>query len=164
MAKTNLDQAISDKATPVLVVALIAGSSFLLGSHIQHKNETLVSETNQAVTTEATAPTNDAISSIEASLNQPLESSPPSSPTAATSTSTKVSNSSTTAAVPKGKVNINTGSQADLERLTGIGATKARAIIDYRNANGPFLRIDDLDKVKGIGPATVEKLRDEATV
>ncbi|WP_320821531.1 ComEA family DNA-binding protein [Reinekea sp.] len=57
-------------------------------------------------------------------------------------------------------VNINTASaekMADL--LTGIGLMKAQAIIAYRDANGPFLSVEDLLLVTGIGTATLEKNR-----
>ncbi len=55
-------------------------------------------------------------------------------------------------------VNINTA-PADMlvEMLQGIGPAKAKAIVDYRKANGPFKTVDDLAKVKGIGNSTVTK-------
>lgn len=60
---------------------------------------------------------------------------------------------------PAGKVDINSADAAELERLPGIGSYLAAQIIAYRQAHGPFARIEDLDKVSGIGPATVERLR-----
>jgi competence protein ComEA len=51
-----------------------------------------------------------------------------------------------------------------LDSLSGIGPTKAQAIIDYRNQNGPFRTIDDLLNVTGIGPKTLETIRDQITV
>lgn len=57
-------------------------------------------------------------------------------------------------------VDINSATAAELSKsLVGIGAGKAKAIIDYREKNGPFKSADDLNKVKGIGKATVEKNR-----
>jgi competence protein ComEA len=56
-------------------------------------------------------------------------------------------------------ININTASQADLEALPGIGVTRAKDIIAYRETNGPFLTIDEIQKVSGIGPATYERLQ-----
>jgi competence protein ComEA len=61
-------------------------------------------------------------------------------------------------------VNINTASQVELEALHGIGPAKAKAIIDYRKKKGPFKTPGDLEKVKGIGPATMKRLRPEITV
>jgi len=57
-------------------------------------------------------------------------------------------------------VNINTASQAELETLPGIGPVMAGKIIAYREANGPFARIEDIEDVPGIGPATFDGLRD----
>ncbi|RMF49735.1 MAG: ComEA family DNA-binding protein [Anaerolineae bacterium] len=61
-------------------------------------------------------------------------------------------------------VNINTASQAELESLPGIGPSLAQRIIAYRQENGPFAAIEDIQKVSGIGPATFERLRDLITV
>lgn len=61
-------------------------------------------------------------------------------------------------------IDLNTAGQADLERLPGIGATRARDIIRERQENGPFRSVDELERVKGIGPATVEALRPYITV
>lgn len=57
-------------------------------------------------------------------------------------------------------VNINTADQKTLETLPRIGATKAQAIIDYRNDHGDFKAIEELGKVKGIGPKTLEQLKE----
>ncbi len=63
------------------------------------------------------------------------------------------------------QVNLNTADVATLEsELVGIGQTKAQAIVDHRNANGPFASVDELLEVKGIGPATLEKNRDRLSV
>ena len=61
-------------------------------------------------------------------------------------------------------VNINTASLEELDGLPGIGPTTAQKIIDYRNENGPFTRIEDIVNVSGIGPATYEELKDLITV
>ena len=56
------------------------------------------------------------------------------------------------------QVNINTADAATLDRLLdGIGPSKAQAIVAYRKANGAFRSPADLVKVKGIGPATVQR-------
>ena len=62
------------------------------------------------------------------------------------------------------KININKAGMDELLSLPYIGEVKAKAIIDYRLANGPFNTIEELLNVKGIGPKTLERLRDFATV
>ena len=62
------------------------------------------------------------------------------------------------------KINLNTATASQLETLDGIGPKLAQRIIDDREANGPFASVDDLDRVSGIGPATVENLCDFVTV
>jgi competence protein ComEA len=61
-------------------------------------------------------------------------------------------------------VNINSASAAELEALPGIGPAFAQRIVDYRAEHGPFVMIDDLMEVKGIGPATFAKLEGLITV
>jgi competence protein ComEA len=52
-------------------------------------------------------------------------------------------------------INVNTATLEELDRLPGIGETRAREII----ANRPYVSVDDLERVPGIGPATIEDLR-----
>jgi competence protein ComEA len=61
-------------------------------------------------------------------------------------------------------VNLNTATQSELEAVKGLGPAKARAIIEYRETNGNFKTLDDLDNVKGFGKSSVEKLKEELTV
>ncbi|PZN74628.1 MAG: hypothetical protein DM484_20815 [Candidatus Methylumidiphilus alinenensis] len=61
-------------------------------------------------------------------------------------------------------VDLNSATAAELDALKGVGAAKAKAIIDYRDKNGPFKSVDELAKVKGFGAKTVDKLRPELTV
>ncbi|MFZ2096285.1 MAG: helix-hairpin-helix domain-containing protein [Anaerolineales bacterium] len=61
-------------------------------------------------------------------------------------------------------VNINKATIEELDTLPEIGPKTAQAIIDYRNANGPFSSIEDILDVKGIGPVTFEKIKDLITV
>ncbi len=63
------------------------------------------------------------------------------------------------AAETTGPLDINTADAAALERLPGIGPVKAAAIVEYREAHGPFRNVEDLAAVRGIGPATVARLR-----
>ena len=62
------------------------------------------------------------------------------------------------------QVNINSATRDQLDGLKGIGPAKAQAILDYRNAHGPFKSVDDLKNVKGIGAKRFEKLKGEFTV
>lgn len=59
-----------------------------------------------------------------------------------------------------GLVNINSARLAALQTLPGIGETKAQAIIDHREQQGPFTSIEQLTGVPGIGTATLEQLRE----
>jgi competence protein ComEA len=61
-------------------------------------------------------------------------------------------------------VNINTADLQELDSLPGIGPTTAQKIIDYRDANGPFAVIEDIQNVSGIGPVTFENIKDLITV
>lgn len=63
-----------------------------------------------------------------------------------------------------GLININTASATEFETLSGIGEVLAGAIVDYRTENGPFASVDDLENVSGIGPATLEEIRDQVTI
>ena len=59
------------------------------------------------------------------------------------------------------QVDINTADARTLaQSLDGIGLSKAEEIVAYRNAHGPFESLDDLAKVKGIGPRIIEANRD----
>ena len=64
------------------------------------------------------------------------------------------------AAPAQGKINVNSASAAELEELPGIGEVRAGAIVAYREANGPFASIDAVMDVTGIGPATLEAIRE----
>ncbi len=61
-------------------------------------------------------------------------------------------------------VNVNTATQEQLESLNGIGPAKAKAIIDYRQKNGGFKTLEDLDKVPGIGEGILGKIKSDITL
>lgn len=63
-----------------------------------------------------------------------------------------------------GKVNINTASVEELMTLSGIGETRAKDIIAYRNAHGAFSLPEDLKNVSGIGDSTYNKIADAIIV
>lgn len=63
-----------------------------------------------------------------------------------------------------GKVNINTAESAELQTIPGIGPSKAARIIEYRQSNGNFSSIEDIQNVSGIGSKTFESIKDYITV
>ena len=62
------------------------------------------------------------------------------------------------------KININTADVALLQGLPSIGPTRAQAIVDYRTAHGSFTKVEDLDEVPGIGPATIALIRSRVQI
>ncbi|WP_281828454.1 MULTISPECIES: ComEA family DNA-binding protein [Lactobacillus] len=62
------------------------------------------------------------------------------------------------------KININTASAADLQKLNGIGEKRAEQIIAYREQNGDFKKIEDLMQVSGIGEKTFAALKDQLAI
>ena len=63
-----------------------------------------------------------------------------------------------------GTVNINTASATDLQALPGIGAKTAERIVEYRQKNGPFKKVEDLMNVRGIGEKNFLKLKPQLTI
>lgn len=61
-------------------------------------------------------------------------------------------------------VNINSAQLADFKNVKGVGPKKAQKIIDYREKNGDYQKIEDLQKVGGFGTKTIESLKDQLTV
>ncbi|CEG27938.1 helix-hairpin-helix domain-containing protein [Bacillus sp. B-jedd] len=62
------------------------------------------------------------------------------------------------------KININKADASELQNIPGIGPSKAAAIIDYREKNGPFKEPEQLMEISGIGEKTFEKMKDAVTV
>ncbi|NHB56457.1 ComEA family DNA-binding protein [Acinetobacter shaoyimingii] len=74
-------------------------------------------------------------------------------------TSTSASNASLS-----GKIRLNSASVSELQQLSGVGLKKAQDIIEYRQQNGNFKSVEDLQNVKGIGPKLVEKNKDRLSL
>jgi comEA protein len=84
-----------------------------------------------------------------------------------TSSTSKKSSSSSSASsklAPGEMININTASAEELDKLPEIGPTKAKAIVDYREAHGRFASIEDIMKVSGIKEGTFAKIKDHIVV
>ncbi len=127
----------------ILTLLLIAGSAFVLGQNLNSKapSSDVVENISETLT-----PPSPVISDIEQVINNG---------------SAQISEASSQVT---GLVNINTGTAAELDSLPGIGPSKAQAIIDYRLQNGLFIRVEDLTKVKGIGPKTFDTLKNQITI
>jgi len=63
-----------------------------------------------------------------------------------------------------GPINLNRATKSQLDSLDGIGPVIAQRIIDYRKVNGPFLTIDDIQKVSGIGTAKFAQIKSKIQV
>ena len=63
-----------------------------------------------------------------------------------------------------GKVNLNTADLEELTALNGIGEGRAKAILEYRDQNGPFAQIEDIMLVSGIKEGIFSKIKDQITV
>lgn len=64
----------------------------------------------------------------------------------------------------KGLININTASADVLDQLPGVGQVKAETIVEFRTKNGPFLSIDDIKNVPGIGPEIFNQIKNQITI
>lgn len=73
-------------------------------------------------------------------------------------------NESTSTSKEGAKVNINTATQNELDGLPGIGPALAQRIIDFREENGNFKSIEDIQNVKGIGDSKFDEIRDKIVV
>ena len=61
-------------------------------------------------------------------------------------------------------ISINTASVEELQKLSGVGESKAKSIVEYREANGNFNSIDDIKNVSGIGESLFEKIKNNITI
>ncbi len=84
--------------------------------------------------------------------------------TAKAGSSGKTASATKARATPASPVNLNSASVAQLQTLPGIGASTAQRIVDYRQKNGSFKKIEELMNVKGIGEKSFLKLKSAITV
>ena len=76
----------------------------------------------------------------------------------------KTENTKSDEKITDSKISINKATKEQLQSLTGIGETKAEAIIKYRIENGDFKKIEDIKNVSGIGESAFEKIKDQITL
>ncbi len=79
-------------------------------------------------------------------------------------TNKEENNNSTNKSDETAKININTATKDELMNLSGIGESKADAIINYRKENGNFKKIEDIKNVDGIGDAVYEKIKNNISI
>lgn len=79
-------------------------------------------------------------------------------------TSAKSTARSTKASLPSSPINLNTATEAQLEALPGIGPKAAQRILEFRQKNGGFKKLEDLMNVKGIGEKNFLKLKPYITL
>ena len=142
----------------ILVALLLAGSSFVLGKSYAEKRLGQLSDT--VVSDSET--TSSEINSIEEAIKtSPAEANnqTPSQPAAAAPPASSSSQTIVNSKPASGLISLNLATKAELETLPGIGEVKAQAILDYRAAHGGFTSLEELINVKGIGPATLSKIK-----
>lgn len=76
----------------------------------------------------------------------------------------QMTESGTTSSSSGEVININTANKEQLMKISGVGKTKAEAIIAHREKNGDFKKKEDITKVRGIGKSTFEKIKDKIEV
>ncbi|HRQ76295.1 MAG TPA: ComEA family DNA-binding protein [Phycisphaerales bacterium] len=68
------------------------------------------------------------------------------------------------AAWPDMRINLNTATEAELQLLPGIGAALAMRIVEDRQERGAYQSVDDLQRVRGVGPVVLQRLREYVVV
>jgi len=144
--------------TGVFAVAILAGS-FVVFYDIKRQNEPQEKNLdNEALKKEV-----DALNGEIQKLSDELKNTKSTTKTTVIQKTEKVAGASddkTTSVESSGKMNINSASASELDKLPGIGETYAQRIIEYREGHGGFKSIEEIKNVKGIGDATFEKMKD----
>jgi comEA protein len=169
----------------VLIGLIAAGGIFLLWpTRIPKTNQATVSSNQpdddrvaklEATVSELTNRVNELSADLSASTNVKAKASTSDSGqvagatskktvTTPTDKSKKVTSAEKSTSTVSGKININSASLSQLDTLTGIGATYAQRIIDYRTSHGGFKKLEELKEVKGIGDKTFDKIKDSITL
>jgi competence protein ComEA len=143
-----------------LVVAILGGS-FVLFWQINRQNSTQSDPYKDANSMQSQV--SDLNKKIE-DLNKALDDAKSSSSSTTVKTTTQKGTVAGASTDVSGQVNLNTASASELDSLSGIGTTYAQRIIEYRESSGGFKSIEEIENVKGIGPATFEKIKDQITI
>ena len=126
-------------------------------TEVNQEMQSLLNTSGQNEDTASAAPDAPSSSPVPSPIAPSITSPAPVGPTAVPAKSP----GGTTAA--KGLIDINTASASRLDELPGIGPGKAQAIVEYRQAKGPFRTPEELKNVKGIGQKTYDGLKDRIT-
>jgi competence protein ComEA len=129
------------------------------------KTETKAKSSSKGEATAAPAAAGGAAAGSPAAAGKAAAAPEPSSPSKKSSSSSASSEKAAASKLAPGtKININTASAEELDKLPEIGPTKAKAIVDYRTANGKFAAPEDIMKVSGIKEGTYAKIKDYIVV
>lgn len=91
----------------------------------------------------------------------------PEDATTATTATTTTTTTTQTATTTQEKVNVNKATAKELEKVTGLNSSKAKAIVSYRKKHGDFKSLDELKSVKGfkrLDKKTMQEIQDQLTV
>ncbi len=147
-----------------LLLAILVGGGAMLWRENTEKPD---SELKIADNTSSIENIENKLVGIEEKISQLAGGQVSSQPVESGSDAGEVAGATTQAPAPSystGKININSASATQLDSLPGIGPAYAGRIIDYREVNGSFKTIGEIENIKGIGPKTFEKLKDLITV
>lgn len=144
----------------LIVLSLVGGALLImkkgvLGAGTESPNSTIV-EKNQKI-----SELENKITDLEGQITE-LKSATSTTNSQQVTSPSPMPESSVTQAI--GKINLNTATVSQLDSLPGIGPVYAQRIIDYRTSNGSFTSLEQVQNVKGIGPKTFDKFKDQITI